>query len=106
MLINDIKVELMRFENLYEFIKPLTSHYILRYDLTDYKHLGQSIYFCVIDGSNYVLFAYCIDKKYKDYIKIEYSGKVCETLEQGGTTTVIAHVIGDTFLEEIIKKIA
>jgi hypothetical protein len=94
-----MNVELMRFENLREFMKPLTSHYILKHDISK----TQSIYYSFIDSANFVIFAFCIDKLFKDYIKIDGS-KICESTEQGGTTIVVANIIEDSLLKKIIKE--
>ena len=101
MIIHDIPVEILQFTNLFEFLKPTTSHYILRYKLDCLSK--KSLYYCLIDGSQFVLFAYCIDQDFVGNVKIE-NGRVCSCTGQSGTTIVVADIVKDSLLQEVIEK--
>jgi hypothetical protein len=96
-----MKIEIMEFENLRELLKPLTAAYILKYVLEEDK----AIYYMLSDGPNFVYFAFCIDKNYKDeHIKISGSD-ICSTAEPTATTIMTSTVAYDSLLEKILGSI-
>jgi len=100
MLIDGINVHVIQFENLLEFLKPNTNHYVLKSELDD----ENSIYYTIADGANFALLAFCIDKNFKaNNVKIE-SNKIIEANECSGTTITLAHIIVDTFLYSVLDE--
>lgn len=92
-------IQLMKFENLYELLKPNISHYILKYELNK----KEAIYYMISDGPCFTLVGYCIDKNFEhENLKVE-NGKVCNCSEPTGTTIVTANVIQDTLLSQVLK---
>ncbi len=94
-----MNVEVLKFENLIEFLKPVGSQYILKIKLDSEK----AIYYSIIDGACFVYLVFCIDKDYSGNIKVE-NGKICLSAVPTGTTVAIAQVAEDSLVAEIIKK--
>ena len=102
MIINGIKTEVIQFETLYEFLKPNTAHYILKYPLDD----DEAVYYTLADGVNYVLIAFCIDKNFKcEYLKVE-KGKVIPSNTDIPNTILIAEVCSDSFLDAVLNALS
>jgi len=102
MIIDGIRIEIMEFENLYEYLKPCTSHYILKYIVDK----NEALYYMVEDSANYVLFAYCFDKNFStEYVRIE-NGKVFPSETATGTTIVLATVAVDSLLETLLAELS
>lgn len=101
MIVDAMRIEVTRFENLYELLKVEQTHYILKYELT----AEEAIYYMVADGPNFALLAFCFDKNFAhENIKIE-NGKAAGCAELNGTTIVTVKVAQDTFLEKILEVI-
>ena len=101
MIIEDMSIEVIEFENLYELLKVEQTHYILKYELDE----KDAIYYMISDGSKFALFGFCIDKNHEhENIKVE-NGEVISSQELTGTTIVTVNVKTDTFLNKVLEYI-
>ncbi len=93
------RVQVIEFENLREFIKTQSSHYILKYE----DGGEEAIYYSVIDTSHFVVLAFAVDKNFKsENIRVE-SDKIIPANELTGNTITLAKVAMDTFLEDTLE---
>src|SRR4030065_1506044 len=100
MIVDGNHVQAIEFENLLEFLKPNTNHYVLKFEIDE----DTAVYYTIADGANFALLAFCIDKNFKsENVKI-ICGKVIEANDLGGTTITLAHVINDTFLSSVLDQ--
>jgi hypothetical protein len=102
MIIDNLKVEIIEFESLWEFLKLNTSHYILKYEIDE----DEAIYYSVLDSNSFAMLSFCFDKNFKsESIKIE-NNKVCEHFaEPTGTSIVLVKVKADSFLTAVMDYI-
>jgi hypothetical protein len=101
MIIDGMRVEVTRFDNLYELLKVEQTHYILKFELNK----DDAIYYMIADGPSFALLAFCFDKNFThENIKIE-NGKAMDCTELNGTTIVTVKIEEDTFLEKILECI-
>jgi hypothetical protein len=101
MIIDNMPIELMEFDNLYELLKVEQSPYILKYAMNK----DEAIYYMISDGPNFILLGYCFDKNFENENITQNNGQIQSSAIPTAVTIRTVNIKNDTFLTKVFEAI-